>query len=110
MDYKIIKCPVCFSKGAIIGFDGEAYLECNSCVAEPIDVSKLLSELVIDSIRQIVTEQSYAELTCHVTGDVLLMDIFTASAIVQIYDGLSDENKVRYALGTLTKMQKMALS
>ena len=109
MDYKTIKCPVCFSKGAIIGFDKEPYLECNSCAAEPIDVSKLLSELVIGSIRKIVEDKAYAELTCHVTGEIYLMDLFTASAIVLLYDGLNDENKVRYALGTLTRMQKFAM-
>lgn len=103
---KEIKCPVCLSKGAVVTRNG---LTCTYCTGEPINIDQLVSELVIKDLREIVETQSYKELVCCVTDDTLIVDLFTASAIVQVYDALEGENKLKYSSKSLLQMQDFAM-
>ena len=55
MYVKTIICPVCESKDAEIGYDGESYLACHGCVnKDPIDVSELVErEFNISKLCQV---------------------------------------------------------
>ena len=54
------------------------------------------------AIRQIVASHQYAKI------DGLMVDGFSASAIVQVFDALNPENQARYAALTIPKMAAVA--
>ena len=63
---------------------------------------------VISALRKIVQTQQYGPVTDPVTGKRVKVDLFSASAVVQIYDALNDKNKEKYASMKLTDMIKFA--
>ncbi len=56
----------------------------------------------IAAIRSIVTNSQYAKV------DGVMVDGFSASAIVQVYDAISDVNKVKFSSLPVGKMAKIA--
>lgn len=56
----------------------------------------------IHAIRRIVEEHQYAKV------DGLMVDLFSASAIVAVYDALSPENQAKYASLSARKMALVA--
>jgi hypothetical protein len=56
----------------------------------------------IAAIRAIVTAGQYAK----VNG--IMVDLFSASAIISVYDAVNDENKARYAKLSIHSMAKLA--
>jgi len=56
----------------------------------------------IAAFRKIVEEKQYAKI------DGCMVDLFSASAVVQVYDALSPENQKKYAGYTADKMAKIA--
>jgi hypothetical protein len=57
-----------------------------------------LSEAVIDDLRDIVKSKSMKRIKLD-DGTQTRVDLFTASALVQVYDKLSDANKQKFASG-----------
>lgn len=58
---------------------------------------------VIDRIRSVVTDESMKRI------DGLLVDLFSASITVQVYDALNEENKAKMAALPVRKMVNVAL-
>ena len=58
----------------------------------------------IAAIRQIVAEHQYAKI------DGLMVDAFSASAIVQTYDALNVENRIKYAKLPIGRMASVAFT
>lgn len=56
----------------------------------------------IAAIRRIVAERQYAKV------DGCMIDLFTASAIVQVFDKLNDTNKAKYANLPAPRMGQIA--
>lgn len=56
----------------------------------------------INAIRKIVTEGQYAKV------DGTMIDGYSASAILKVYDNLNDENKARFASLPAGKMGEVA--
>jgi hypothetical protein len=56
----------------------------------------------INAIRSIVDKKQYAKI------DGTMIDLFSASLIVQIYDKLNDENKAKFASFPAGKMGQIA--
>jgi hypothetical protein len=56
----------------------------------------------IDAIRAIVTAKQYAKV------DGVMVDLFTASAIVAVYDGLNETNRAKYAAMPVGQMGVVA--
>lgn len=56
----------------------------------------------INAIRAIVTEKQYAKV------DGVMLDLFTASLIIQIYDAISAENQAKYRNMHTRKMADIA--
>ncbi len=57
----------------------------------------------IAAIRRIVSERQYAKI------DGTMIDLYSASAIVQVYDALSEPNRARFADFPAGKMGLIAL-
>jgi hypothetical protein len=56
----------------------------------------------IAALRQIVKSKQYAKI------DNCMIDLFSASAIINVYDQLNDSNKAMYASKTAPVMAKVA--
>ena len=56
----------------------------------------------IDAIREVVTNCQYAKI------DGVMMDLFSANAICQVFDALNDDNKVKFAANKAPIMAKIA--
>ena len=56
----------------------------------------------IDAIRSIVTNCQYAKV------DGIMVDLFSASAIVAVYDALSEKNRVHFSSMPAGKMAVLA--
>jgi hypothetical protein len=56
----------------------------------------------ISAIRAIVTNSQYAKV------DGIMVDGFSASAIVQVYDAISDANKAKFSALPVWKMASIA--
>jgi hypothetical protein len=56
----------------------------------------------IAAIRRIVSEKQYAKI------DGLMVDGFTASAIIAVFDALSPENQARYLQFSIPRMASIA--
>lgn len=56
----------------------------------------------IEAIREVVANCQYAKI------DGSAMDLFTANAICQVYDALSDANKAKFAANKAPIMAKIA--
>ena len=56
----------------------------------------------IAAIRQIVTERQYAKV------DGLMVDLFSASAIIAVYDALNEVNRTKYAARPARQMASIA--
>ena len=56
----------------------------------------------IAAIRQIVAEKQYAKV------DGVMVDLFSASAIVKVYDALSADNQAKYRAMNAPKMATVA--
>ena len=59
-------------------------------------------EIRIAAIRQVVTACQYAKI------DGQMIDLFSAGAIVAVYDALSPENQAKFAALTAPKMARVA--
>jgi hypothetical protein len=99
--------PVVLSKGS----DPEGYY-CPKCVRywtrDPLSKAEkkdLKEPLHIAQIRKIVTEREAAGVKCPVTGKRLMVDGFSANAIIKVYDALSDSNKQKLVNLSLLKVQ-----
>jgi hypothetical protein len=55
----------------------------------------------IAALRDIL-EHGYAKI------DGVMVDLFSASAMVKVYDALNDENKIKFAALPIVKMAKIA--
>ncbi len=58
----------------------------------------------INAIRRVVDNKQYAKI------DGQMADLFTCSAIVQVYDALNDSNKVKFCSMPYTKMAHVAFN
>lgn len=58
----------------------------------------------IAAIRRIVDEKDYAKV------DGVMVDLFSASAIVQVYDALNPQNQEKYRSLHVAKMAKIAFA
>ena len=56
----------------------------------------------IAAIRAIVDQKQYAKI------DGCMIDLFSASAVVKVYDALNDANKAKYASLTAPRMAQVA--
>ena len=56
----------------------------------------------VDALRRIVAEGQYAQV------DGVRVDLFTASAILTVYDALSASNRARYAAFPVLTMARLA--
>ena len=59
---------------------------------------------IIQIARRIVKNQQFEKVKDPVSGKKLALDMFSASAIVKVYDKLSDKNKEKMVKQPLTKM------
>tara|TARA_B100000242_G_scaffold291925_1_gene266222 strand:- start:2646 stop:2921 length:276 start_codon:yes stop_codon:yes gene_type:complete len=59
---------------------------------------------IIQIARRIVKNQQFEKVKDPVSGKKLALDMFSASAIVKVYDKLSDKNKEKMVQQPLTKM------
>ena len=59
-------------------------------------------QVKIDAFRQIVTDKSYSKI------DGVAIDLFSASAVIAVYDALSEENRVKFLVLSVVKMCKLA--
>ena len=57
----------------------------------------------IEAIRHIVDAGQYAKI------DGCMIDLFSASAIIKVYDAISDENKAKYRVKKAPVMANIAL-
>lgn len=51
----------------------------------------------IEQIRQNVKQNSYMELVWNEGDEPIILDLFTASAMVQVHDALKPENQAKFA-------------
>lgn len=56
----------------------------------------------IQAIRDIVTKKQYAKV------DGIMIDLFSASLIIQVYDNLNDDNRKRFASFPAYRMAEIA--
>jgi len=59
-------------------------------------------------LRTIVREHQYARVRCPVTKRMVGVDAFSASAVVQVYDAINAENRVKYAAFSIRKAADVA--
>lgn len=64
---------------------------------------------VIVALRDIVDNKQAKQIKDPVTGKRVKVDSFSASAIIQTYNELSDKNKKQFAELSIPKMQKIAM-
>ena len=72
-------------------------------------IRKVLSEEsdepeIIQVARRIVKNQQFEKVKDPVSGKRMALDMFSASAIVKVYDALSDKNKEKMIKQPLSKM------
>jgi len=58
----------------------------------------------LEACQKVVAEKQFTKV------DGVLLDLFTASAIVQVHGALSPTNQAKFAVLPLTKMASVALS
>lgn len=58
----------------------------------------------INKVSQIVSNKQAAQI------DGVLVDLFTASAIMQVYNAINDTNKEKMAKASITKMAAVAMN
>lgn len=63
---------------------------------------------VITKLRDIVKKRGYASVRDPKLGKSVKVDIFSASAIIQVYDALNDTNKEKFAEMSIPKMAEVA--
>lgn len=56
----------------------------------------------INAVRQIVTDSQYAKI------DGIMVDLFSASAIIRVYDAINEANQVKYRNLPVHKMAEIA--
>lgn len=56
----------------------------------------------ISAIRRVVEECQYAKI------DGIMVDLFSASAIISVYNAIGDENKVKFASMPIQRMKTIA--
>lgn len=59
---------------------------------------------IIQIARRIVKDQQFEKVKDPVSGKRMALDMFSASAIVKVYDALSDGNKAKMVKQPLPKM------
>ena len=59
---------------------------------------------IIQIARRIVKDQQFEKVKDPVSGKRMALDMFSASAIVKVYDALSDTNKAKMVKQPLPKM------
>lgn len=84
-------------------FDQDETNDRNNTARAVRSVPKIDSKLsTIEKVRWVVEHKQYNRI------DGLLMDMMTASTIIQIYDALSAANKVKFAALKVRKMADVA--
>lgn len=63
---------------------------------------------VIQDLRWIVKHQQNKKIKDPVSGRTMTVDLFSASAVTQVYDIINDANKKKYVTASLPKMVSMA--
>lgn len=63
---------------------------------------------IIEELRWIVKHQQNKKINDPISGKSVRVDLFTASAIVQVYDGINAANKKKYISASLPKMASIA--
>jgi hypothetical protein len=63
---------------------------------------------IIEDLRWIVTNKQNKKVKDPVSGKTMKVDLFSASAVVQVYDNINDSNKKKYVTVSLPKMVSMA--
>jgi hypothetical protein len=105
-------CSSC-GKPAILedGHDPEGWY-CPECIKywtrDPLSKQEkqdLAEPLHIAQIRKVYTEKSAAGVKCPVSGKRMMVDLFSASVIIQVYDALNKINKQKLAGLNLLKAQ-----
>lgn len=56
----------------------------------------------IDAFRDVTADRQYAKI------DGVMVDLFSASAVVQVYDALNPDNQQKYAAFPATRMVQIA--
>jgi hypothetical protein len=56
----------------------------------------------INAVRQIVTNSQYAKI------DGIMLDLFSASAIIKVYDAINEANQIKYRSLPVYKMADIA--
>jgi hypothetical protein len=56
----------------------------------------------INAVRQIVTNSQYAKI------DGIMLDLFSASAIIKVYDNINEANQIKYRELPVYKMADIA--
>ena len=63
---------------------------------------------VIQDLRWIVKNKQNKKVKDPVSGKQMRVDLFSASAVTQVYDNINDTNKKKYVTASLPKMVSMA--
>jgi hypothetical protein len=75
--------------------------ECGTVVTNPAQEPDA-GQARIAALRAIVRECQYAKI------DGVMVDLFTASAIVKVYDAINPENQAMYRVRTVDRMASIA--
>ena len=63
---------------------------------------------IIKDLRWIVDNKQNKKIKDPVSGKTIRVDLFSASAVIQVYDAINDNNKKKYVTASLPKMVSMA--
>jgi|TARA_B110000495_G_scaffold89261_1_gene77013 hypothetical protein len=78
--------------------------ELKEIVREVLTEAETEEPEIIQIARRIVQNQQFEKVKDPVSGKRLALDMFSASAIVKVYDKLSDANKAKLVKQPLPKM------
>ena len=77
-----------------------------------IKLTKILAEAkepeVISQLRSIVKDQQNKKIKDTVSGKTMRVDLYSASAVTQVYDALGKSNKDKFGKLSLPKMVNLA--
>lgn len=63
---------------------------------------------VIEDLRWIVKNKQNKKVKDPISGKTMRVDLFSASAVIQVYDNINDANKKKYVTASLPKMVSLA--
>ena len=79
-------------------------VELKELVREVLSEEESSEPEIIQIARKIVKNQQFEKVKDPVSGKRMALDMFSASAIVKVYDALSDGNKAKMVKQPLPKM------